>query len=145
MDTASEVDHATSQLHSLDRCSALADIGNIIKQRILLSNMPRSERCDQTLRGAIYEHFEEEECYSYIVNNLGLEQALPATLNIQSGTACILKILGERYGIYYQKRFVCLLQAHLRKKEGTSTVDHTLWRQWRADFEVTGVSRSAPL
>ena len=83
--------------------------------------------------------FDREECYQYIIDILGNEQRIPARFNINDGTTTMIASLKARYGPSEINQYLELLNQHLSRTEGTSTTDRSLWRQWRADFEITGV------
>ena len=80
-----------------------------------------------------------DDRYDYIINTLGESEQIPARLNIQDGTALMVDRLRLQYGTSDVEQNIELLKHHLRKYKGISPADKTLWRQWRADFEITGV------
>ena len=84
----------------------------------------------------------ETECSDYIDHVLGQREQIAARFNIKEGTDCMLERLDKRFGVHGRLLYVELLRRHLHNVKGTSVEDRKLWRQWRADFEVTGVSTS---
>lgn len=83
--------------------------------------------------------WDSEECYQYIVETLGKREQLPGRYDMEHGTEEMLARLEIRYGSDYISQFKTLLEHHLGE-HGTSESDKSLWRAWRADFEITGVS-----